>query len=565
MPTSSKNELRKHLDDIGEQGVEQTLDNAKPSFTDEEVTQLLNEADPALNHQADTRLSGLNWADRTMDLTERVSGKVGMAAFVLPMGLGLGGWAAGKAGYTHTAQQIGAVQGATIEQLGPVGRAIEGITGVFTGGIAKVTDGLHSLGVTDVFSGRYASKAEKITNKIGSHAKYVTGVTTSHAGLNEHLTALKTMLSEPAAHLDVEAFTKHMGETKTLAKQHAPGLVDSLKKLEKNIPKLHNAEYMADGWKNLSQHTREFSGKVGKASAMNSLMNASFIVGAGTSDFFTLSSAITKLHDLKEMYADMMGKKPEQVSVTDVLFSSSAPDAVKHARLDTLKEFAPSVILDAANTVLNVKFVLKPPHSMLGWLPLMILPMASQMVRSMVAGKLLPAFHVIKESHEQGQNAPAIAYAELLAEGCPELKKRGGIKSHFTLALAEKYSKDQLPAAEVLHRIADKEVEKEVDALQQEYVEHQKTMAAPAAAQAQSQSPIQSQSAIAQANEVPDTHVSHVQKISPASPVSMSAQRQQTTMIPAVAQRNPQDIDVVGKYTKQLAKDRAENTQLSVS
>lgn len=544
---------RRRLKEDAENLLGETVD---PVATLGDPDALSQASDIAYNHEA-SGTSTPGWLNRDVDLADKISSKAAMAAMFVPMGLGASGWALEKVGAHAAKAKVDKVSGATIGQvgglLGPVGRGIESLNTGLTGMLSKATDKLHEWGFTEKKAMRYKATAVGYMDRLSHPISHVMKAEGHSPKLTEALNLVRDQLNKPTLELEVDKLREAAKAAKTLAKKEDRALFDALKQIEKYVPKLHKSEYLADGWKNLSEHVRNTPTKMKKVNAMHGMMNAAFITGAATSDYFTLSSIATKLHDFKEMVADFQDKDAKKISIVDL--ATSRDPVVKKVFHNFAFESLVTGALDTVNTYLNVKFVMHPPHGMLGWLPVMILPMASQMLRGVIGSKVLPAYHVIKEAHEHGEKAPAIAYAELLANCCEPLKQRGGIQSHFTIALAEKMANDQLSAKEVLHRIHSHEVEKEIVNLQYSQMQKERN---PHAAQ-----PAEAKVEEAKVEEV-DIPKNHVEKLKNGNKENSDVKEikeNKEAMHPRLA---PKAHEIVGsgKFTGKFATEQGAERQL---
>jgi hypothetical protein len=290
--------------------------------------------------------------------------------------------------------------------------------------------------------------------------------------LGSAMNEIRSHLSAHPMNVNYDALTKSIGEAQAAAKDlgHAP-LTKSLSKFAKATNNAENARFFADGWGNLQKHSANLGKSMGQASVLHGLMNATFIAGAAVSDYRTVTDLHRELGNLKRMHAHLTGQKEEDVSGMGLMFGK-VPEPVAQARAELMKEFGPAVVLDVANTVMNIKFAAnsKFGSSMKAMMMMMALPMANSMIaRGLLGGQLLPTYSRMRDLECRNEEVPKEMYEKLIGSASKDIAARGGQDSNFTKALAVFYSEHHAKADTILKEVHDGTMKKRVAQLQGEY------------------------------------------------------------------------------------------------
>lgn len=431
-------------------------------------------------------------AEPPADPLDAIDAKIGLATMgIMGAQLGipaLGGafnWAGKKtgsgmltragAGLKAAGEMTFADIGSGIPLLGSVGRGVSNAAASVAG---LFTDGLHAIGITDFAANRHAAQAVKHADNLHTAANTLFAHQVSHPKLSAALAEVHTHLQAGPVAMNHEAFAEAMRQAENIAGEVGHGAVGkSLKAVGKHAARLEQSVFFADGYQNLSHYTRNAPASFAKQSVLHGAMNASFVAGAAISDIHTGVDLRKALTNLKSMYANITGTPEEEVSGWSLMLSGKAPEPVKAARAEIFKEYGPAVVLDAANTVLNVKFAVSNNFGSLGknMLLLMAVPLANQMlVRNILGGQLLPAYEQMKNAEAAGEALPAESYAKLIGNASRELYDRGGEGSNFAKALGQIYANAHAKVDVVLREIDNGTLHKRIELLQRDYEKQQR-------------------------------------------------------------------------------------------
>ncbi len=271
--------------------------------------------------------------------------------------------------------------------------------------------------------------------------------------------------------------------------------------------------------KTTAHEIRNFAQTAGKANSLNTLMNGSFIVGSAVSGAGVAKGFWQGLSAIQEMEKDISGKN---ISKFDVIFGKlSAPTA--EAKSNLLKGSSLFGLTDAASLAVAVLSTVKNKVSPLAFFIPQLVSMAGG---KMLSESIAPEYKAFKQAYASGQQISAEAYANFLGNASPALRERGGAGSPYTQKLAEKYAAQKESPQDIMKKISNGTLEKDIKVMIAE-VEAAKKIAPVAAINAAHTAPQQQ-----------PTH-SHV-----------AALQGQRTAQPAQ--------DVVGNHTKKIVEHAAQ-------
>lgn len=401
-----------------------------------------------------------------------------LGLFALPTGLGLAGKGAGKLGMSGVAGTLEGLEKATFADVGRV-TGLGGITSKLTDGVmhgaSVLTKPLHWVGLTDLAAANNASAFAKHAGSMRKAARTMfayAGGAPATSELGQALAQVEAHLSGPVHAVDFKGLSNAVEKVKGVAdKIGHTKLSDVAGKLEGAAGKAEASLFFAQGWKDLEHHTKSAAGKMGGANLWHGLMNATFLAQAGVMDYNDTKDIGKNLRSLRTMHARLSHQKESDISTMDLLFGKVS-QPVAAARSELMKEFGPAMVLDVANTVLNVKIM---ANSKFGGAAksiamLIALPMANMMIaRGLLGGSLLPAYNAMNEAQAKGGQVPPEMYAKLLGNASKELHNLGGETSNFTKALGIFYAQHHASADVVLQEIDNGTTHKRMATLEKAY------------------------------------------------------------------------------------------------
>lgn len=405
---------------------------------------------------------------------EKYNGYIGMAGFGamgLPfVGAGLnkvGGWTGFSAlnslgnGFKKAGEMTFAEVGHATGLGGvfsPIGKAFDGVTSLSA-------RALQATGLTKVASNMHAGRFQSHMGKVHAALGALGNVT--DAKLAGHISEITTHLNGPISHGTFEKVEKALADATTHAAEVGHPAAKQIGKLTSAVEKAATSHYFADGYAHLGEYAKKSSSRIAQGGALHGLMNASFIAGAGITDYRMTTDLMKSLKNLKTMHAKLSGQSEDDISTLG-LFLGKVSEPVEQARTEILKEFGPSIVLNAMNTVVNIKLAANQKSG--GLIMMMALPMLESMVaRGFLGGKLLPTYNKMQDMQCAGEEVPAEMYATLIGSASKELRERGGADSNFAKALSVFYAEHHAKADTVLREVHDGTIKKRVKQLQQEH------------------------------------------------------------------------------------------------
>lgn len=395
-----------------------------------------------------------------VDFVDHASNKLMMGSFVGMMAGGAAAgttkWVGSKTGLKTLESVGGAIEKANnakfadlggIPLISDIGRGI----GSLTQSVATAGAGiLEKLGIAQWRSNANAQRYVKSSEKLGQVAEKLFAAEFTHDGVRAGMEHLHGIINVAPEAFDPAAYEKAMGDVKKLAAEKSPKLLSHLSQLDKHVTKTHGHYSTAKGWAQLSQNAAKTAENLKTTGISHGVMNTAILTGAAVSDYRTGHDLHKAMKNLRQLYADMTHQKPEDVSGTKLMFGS-VPKIVAQARGQLLREFGPSLVMDAANTVLNVHFVANSKAGSM--LLLMVAGMGSQLIRGVLAGSILPTYTALRNAQASGAQLGGDDYAKLIGESSRELRERGGAESNFAKVLGEVYASEKMNVADVLREV----------------------------------------------------------------------------------------------------------------
>ncbi len=417
-----------------------------------------------------------------LNATEHASEFATRASMFGMFGIGGGAWALGKLVKWTKNPTVSGLHGklemlnkATIGDVPLFGKPLAALAALPARAAAPLADAVHALGITRKLAERAGSKAMKHAALMTPHAEklFTTPVTPEAKAALQQVHAAFSAWQETAAkglvsHSHAEGVTKAVQNAQGIIASQARDLNPHMKAFSKHTKKLIESHHSSQALANLGDHARNAAEHVANTGISHGLMNAGIVGGVAVSDIRTGMDAMKSLRALKEMYADLTHTKADNVSGMNLLFGK-VPAPVTMARAQLIKEYGPAILLDTANTVLNLDMVVRNKVGFIN-LPLIIaLGMGSQAARGALHGNLLPSYQSMKDLQAESQIVPAELYAALVGDASEELWKRGGANCESAKALGVAYAHEQLSAKDVLQEVTSGKMRRRLDALHAEY------------------------------------------------------------------------------------------------
>lgn len=210
--------------------------------------------------------------------------------------------------------------------------------------------------------------------------------------------------------------------------------------------------------KSTANEIKSLTKSIGKSNVLHGAMNTSFIAGSALSTAGVVKGLGQGIATLKEMEMDITGR---DVSTFDILFGKlSKPTA--EAKSQLLKSSSLFGVTDVASLSVAVLSTVKNTVSPLAF----FIPQLVSMAGGTVLGEsIIPEYKAFKQAHASGQEIPVDNYANFIGQASPVLRERGGASSVFTQKLAEQYSAQRVAPQEIMKRISNGTLEKDVKAM----------------------------------------------------------------------------------------------------
>jgi len=330
------------------------------------------------------------------------------------------------------------------------------------------------------------------------------------------------------SHLRTLASAVQSGDPAHLAR---PEVMESLRTLEqarlsgdasKFITRVSKAVEHKNGalaWSNVSQTVKEAPKTLAKTPVMHGLMNGSFIAMSGLSMFMDSREFLQNLELLKQMHADITGRK---ISTAGVLFGN-VPPIIAESRAHLWKLLGVKMSADLVNIGLNIKMIitrhLNPTVAIVG---MMGSDAVSRGASTLMGEPITVIYKTISLALKKGEPVEAQAYSALLLAASADLRNHKSGKE-FAAKLAEIYAAGKVNPGEVLKKVNSGEIVQDIKRI---------TVAADAAAQ-----------------PAPENETSMVQKLKEGNNRAAPAKT---------------DKPILGKHTNQVVSHEAPNNIVTV-
>ncbi len=342
----------------------------------------------------------------------------------------------------------------------PVKAAAQGAANVTAGAVSGVT---KMTGLDTRLTARHTKLADKSLGK----AQSFLGEIDMRAMPDAVRGNVQSMHS--AAHGVSSTSHIHVGQLEETLKKAKEGLGaiprESRKPVKQAIKQLETAVYHHNGaasMRNVEHSIRTIPQRLGKMDIGHTIANGSFVAMSGISMASDARSFTKNLATLKQLHHDMTG---ENISTMGVLFGK-VPGVVAEARSHLLKNTAIKEGTDVVGLGVNLKGLLNPAFGGIKAMAAYMLPQFAAQGADMVMGEsVLPAYQMLKASFDPKQQMPLDYYEAFVGTMSKDLRKRGGVESSFTKAVAEQYAQMHATPEQMLKEIESGALNKRVEAI----------------------------------------------------------------------------------------------------
>lgn len=305
------------------------------------------------------------------------------------------------------------------------------------------------------FANRASIKSEQFANKAASMAANVTNVPAEVTGAIQHL--LTVPFGDHHALGDV---TRGIDD---LLEKAGPKVSRATRsQIKKTVSLTENAHLFANkssGWTEWATGQHLTRANVKNAPLQRGVGGTLFSVASVASVVGTTAETISDVSVFRQMVADITGKDVKDVNVGDALFSE-LPHAGIVARRALLSSAAPRAVLEAINTVFNIKMI-KGSH--MGLLTLMVPLGLSQAIGIFSSGNVLDVYKEMKANEQKGIENMPDQYAALIGTTHKALYQRGGRDSNFAQELGRIYAERHASVHDVLQAVQNGQIDKEIE------------------------------------------------------------------------------------------------------
>ncbi len=394
------------------------------------------------------------------------------AAMILPFGVGGLAWAAGKVGWKGAHKNLAGLHGKLETPMGQIPwgqRVIKATNTVLTPFAAAAQNFCDTLGITQ----RRLSSLHVKASLHGAATNHSFMQVSAFAGAQNLHPELRSALKTVSAHAiegvnglpgDFKKFTTDSGNAAALAKRLGrKDIAAVVNAHEKNTARLLKTQGKINHWSDLKNSIRD-PRAIHTAPVAHSVGNMMWGAASITSAYVSAHDISKDVETLRELIADSTHQKVEDVTFGQMLFNE-LPEPANGARNSLLKNAGPRAVLEAVGLLLNMNMMLRGGGFLITMLPQVL----GWGVSAVADTGLIDAYKKMKiNEKKQIANTPD-KYAKLLGAASKELAERGGENSDFAQALALKYAEKKLTATEVIQKVVDGEVSRDVEALQNEH------------------------------------------------------------------------------------------------
>lgn len=201
----------------------------------------------------------------------------------------------------------------------------------------------------------------------------------------------------------------------------------------------------------------------------HSIWQASFVGLDALQMFGTARTFAEHLESLRQMAADMTGKKVSEISNTKLLFGK-LPAPVAAARTELLANTGIKGVIQTASLALNLAFLRGKEINM--WKAMGIqagISFGGDALAGMIGeAAILPVYKAFSDAHMRGEHIPPDARAAFLVKANHDLSSRGRVGEAFARELVKRHYGAASPA-DMMKDIANGHMKAHIKEIKQEY------------------------------------------------------------------------------------------------
>jgi hypothetical protein len=329
-------------------------------------------------------------------------------------------------------------------------------------------------------TGLFSNFANKAATKQVFHTEKANTLAASISNIPQDLaSAVKGLLG--VQHGDAQGLVEAGTEVSKLLDTHSAvlGKADSktVKQIIKHNEKAHVFAQKSMDWGALATGEHHTLEAVRNASLKDGVSGGLLSVASVASTVATTMDTVSDVKAFRQLVADLTGKKVDEVNSGDALFAE-LPYGGQVARRALLSNAGPRGVLEAINTVFNIKMIKGSHMSMLMFaLPAVL----SQAVGMLTSGNVLDVYKEMKKNEAAGQMNLPDQYAQLIGLTHKELHQRGGGSSSFAQEIGRIYADRHASVRETLQAVVSGQVDRELHDIQQHNVQSEKSADVPSA------------------------------------------------------------------------------------
>lgn len=263
----------------------------------------------------------------------------------------------------------------------------------------------------------------------------------AHHGAISH-----TVYEQANAKLEEAMKAYHKSDAKLSS--DAKALLKQTKKLDRHLGDVAHHNHKSVAWGNVGQSIRNTPQNLSKANLSHVLVNGAFAAASVISIGKDTLSFEHSIKGLKQMFGDMTGTDPNQVSTTRILFGN-VPAPIADVRGKLMANFAIKQGADFLNVGLQIASRMGPVKSVASMLGV---GMVSSTADSMLDTAIIPVYKQFSEAYKKGIPISAEDYAIFLSVASKDLKNRGP-EDPFVQELAKQYAAAKTSPAVILNEI----------------------------------------------------------------------------------------------------------------
>ncbi len=283
------------------------------------------------------------------------------------------------------------------------------------------------------------------------------------APLQEHFRAIVDNARKPLGQIDADKLAADANEMFSKADglklaEHEKDALKAAKGIIKTASKAATSQGNAVSLGNIGAVVKELPQGIAKSAVIPGVMNTAFIGMSAVGMYSVAKGFSQNLDSLKEMYADITGKKVSTIGI----LTGSVPKPIAEARTKLMENFGVSELTGLAGLAVSV---IMASRGKLGLVGAVAPALAGTAAGAIIGDSALSYYSGMKAAYAAGQKLSTDDYALLIGKASSDLKLRGEDKGAFAKKLAGMYANENISPQQVMQEVSNGDLKKRIELL----------------------------------------------------------------------------------------------------